>query len=872
MKSIRWRVITILALVGASILALVPRNVTHRVHDPVTGQMHDTTVRRVPIDMGLDLRGGTHLALEIDESRGAVADCTDAMRRAERVVRSRINEFGTTEPVVQIANKCRLIVELPGETDPARAKSIVQRTAFLEFRITDTKEQFRRALPAIDASLRRAGLSGAAAAGDTATTRTVVAGLLRPDSTNTAGQDSVAALSGQGGPLSSALTAGRLPGELLVAESDVPRVERMIGAKETQRLIPRGIDLRWGTTVTVPGGVAYRPLYALESRPIITGEELAKAVAGRDPMTNAAEVQFSLTHEGGRRFGDATGRNIGNHLAILLDGRVQGEPPVIRDRITTNGRIELGGKSLEEANDLALVLRAGSLPVPLRVVGEGAIGPSLGVDSIRDGVRASVLAVAFVLVVMGVYYGMAGLLAVGALGLYVLYSLGGLAVFGFTLTLPGLAGFALSIGMAVDANVLIFERMREELDAGRSVRRAIDEGFKQAMSAIVDSNVTTALTALVLYAVGTGPVQGFAITLLVGIVASMVTAVFVTRTFFLIWVKRRPNMTTLPNFKLRLFRNAGFDFIAVRRWAYAATAALIVPGMLMLAAEGATYSIEFTGGAMVQVHTTQPVESARLRSALERQGITNSEIQTFGSPRDHLIRARLSSSESGGTEAEAIAATVRRALDTDVGVGAYRVVRSEGVSPKVGAELQEKALIAVLLSFVATLVYLAFRFEWRFGLAAVVATAHDVLATIAFIRYLDLEVSLVVVAAVLTVLGYSLNDTIVIFDRVRENLRARGARKLADVLNASINETLPRTVLTGGTTLATALVLSFFAGDVIRPFALVMTFGIVVGTFSSIFVASPVLLWITRRWGSGVAEPARGAAPPGDGQPRMIPG
>jgi len=421
--------------------------------------------------------------------------------------------------------------------------------------------------------------------------------------------------------------------------------------------------------------------------------------------------------------------------------------------------------------------------------------------------------------------------------------------------------------------VLIFERMREELDAGRPVRRAIDEGFKQAMSAIVDSNVTTALTALVLYVVGTGPVQGFAITLLVGIAASMVTAVFVTRTFFLIWVKRRPNMTTLPHFKLRVFRNARFDFIAVRRWAYAATAALIVPGMVMLAAEGATYSIEFTGGAMVQVHTTEPVESARLRSALEREGATNPEIQTFGSPRDHLIRARLSSSASGGTqEAEAVAATVRRALDADLGVGAYKIARSEGVSPKVGAELQEKAVIAILLSFAATLVYLAFRFEWRFGLAAVVATAHDVLATIAFIRYLDLEVSLVVVAAVLTVLGYSLNDTIVIFDRVRENLRAHGRGKLADVLNASINETLPRTVLTGGTTLATALVLSFFAGDVIRPFALVMTFGIVVGTFSSIFVASPVLLWITRRWGSGVSEPARAAASPGDEQPRMIPG
>jgi protein-export membrane protein SecD/preprotein translocase SecF subunit len=861
-------VITILALVGASILALIPRNVTQRVHDPATGRMHDTTVRRVPIDMGLDLRGGIQLALEVDESRGAVADCADAIRRAERVVRSRINEFGTTEPVVQVAGDCRLIVEIPGETDAARARAIVQRTAFLEFRITDTKDQFRLALPAIDAALKRtdaarSAVSVRAPRGD------VVAGLLSPDST---GDARGAALSpSTGGALSSLLAPGRVPGQFLVAERDVPRVARMIAVPEIQHLIPRGIELRWGTAIAAPGGQSYQPLYAVESRPIVTGEALEKAVAGRDPMTSAAEVQFGLTREGGRRFGDATGRNIGNHLAILLDGRVQGEPPIIQDRITTRGRIALGGKSLEEANDLALVLRAGALPAPLHVVEQRAIGPSLGSDSIREGVRASVMAVGFVIVVMGVCYGVAGLLAVAALGLYVLYTVGGLAVFGFTLTLPGLAGFALSIGMAVDANVLIFERMREELDAGRSVRRAVDDGFRHAMSAIVDSNVTTALTALILYAVGTESVQGFAITLLIGLVASTITAVFVTRTFFVVWLKRRPHLTLRSSFRVRLFRSARFDFIAVRRWAYAVTVALIVPGIIMLAARGATYSVEFTGGAMVQVRTAEAVGAQRLRAALERGGVSNPEIQSFGSPRDHVVRARLASGDGTESQAQAVSAAVRRALDADLGPGRYEVVRGDEVTSKVSAELQRSALIAVLFSFVTTLVYLAFRFEWRFGLAAVVATAHDVLATIAFIRYLDLEVSLVVVAAVLTVLGYSLNDTIVIFDRVRENLRRPGTRGFVDLLNLSINETLPRTILTGGTTLGTALVLSFFAGGVIRPFALVMTFGIVVGTFSSIFVASPVLLWIRERWGSGVPERSRTSAG-ADREAGMVPG
>jgi preprotein translocase subunit SecD len=283
----------------------------------------------------------------------------------------------------------------------------------------------------------------------------------------------------------------------------------------------------------------------VESRPIITGEELVKAVARRDPTTNQSIVAFQLSRRGARIFSQETARHINDHMAIILDGRVEGEPPVIRSQIGANGQIELGTKPLQEASDLALVLRAGALPAPLTIVEERSISASLGQDSINAGMRAGLIAVGFVIVIMVGYYRLAGVLAVAALALYVIFSLGGLAMFGFTLTLPGLAGFALSIGMAVDANVLIFERIREELALGKSVRLAVDEGFKHAMSAIIDSNITTALTAFILYLVGTGPVQGFAVTLLIGIFASMLSAVFVTRTFFLIWLQRRPAMTTV---------------------------------------------------------------------------------------------------------------------------------------------------------------------------------------------------------------------------------------------------------------------------------------------------------------------------------------
>jgi len=538
-KRIRGRLWVIGALIVVSIISLVPRNTKQRVIDPSTGRLKDTTVRRLPINLGLDLQGGIHLALEVDQSKGPVPDCADAIQRAERVVRTRIDEFGTTEPVVQIQGRCRLIVELAGEKDPNRAKGVIQRTAFLEFRITDMKGQFKDALPQIDAALRKAGIKSRNAA------PSAVAQLFGGDTSKSKSKHDTTSDANAPGVLSSLLFQGQIPGEFLVPEEQWLLVDSLTQRPDVRAQIPRGIELRWGAQSESRSARSYRPLYAVEARPIITGEELTKALARRDPVTNQSIVTFQLSRRGARIFSQETGRHINDFMAIILDGRVQGEPPVIRNQIGANGQIELGSKPLQEASDLALVLRAGALPAPLTIIEERTIGPSLGADSIKDGVRAGVVGVVLVIVIMIGYYRMSGALAVAALTLYCLFTLAGLAAFGFTLTLPGMAGFVLSIGIAVDANVLIFERIREELVHGKSLRLAVDEGFLHAMNAIVDSNVSTVLTALILYAVGTGPVQGFAITLIIGIAASMVSAIFVVKTLFLMWLNRRPNMVTL---------------------------------------------------------------------------------------------------------------------------------------------------------------------------------------------------------------------------------------------------------------------------------------------------------------------------------------
>jgi preprotein translocase subunit SecD len=574
LDSIRSRLIAIGILIAISVFSLWPRDVKIRMRRP-DGRMVDTLERRVPLKQGLDLQGGIHLGLELDQSRGRVADPADAIDRALKVIRTRIDEFGVSEPLVQKQGTSRIIVELPGLKDPARAKAIVQRSAFLEFEMTDKEELFRRALPAMDRALAAAGVSersvgqavaetarsaeapapGAAAPAPASAVEQILGvprdtGAARahgPDTTRTgATPDTTSAdtLLGQG-PLSPLLFQGTMDGEFMVPEEKVAVVAAMLARPEVQRLLPRGIIIRWGSEPLSRGARAYRPMYALVERPIITGEYLTDARAELDPLTNQAVVNFTLSRRGGRIFERETGKHVGDHMAIVLDQLVQSQPPVIRSQISTHGQIELGNASLQDAQDLALVLKAGALPAPLQIVEERTVGPSLGRDSIHDGITAAGIGVVLVVVIMIAYYRLAGALAVAALMLYVLFTLGGLAGFNATLTLPGVAGFVLSVGIAVDANVLIFERIREELALGKSVRLAIDAGYKMAMNAIVDSNVSTILTAAFLFQFGTGPVKGFAVTLILGIIASMITAIYVTRTFYMIYLERRPGLQTL---------------------------------------------------------------------------------------------------------------------------------------------------------------------------------------------------------------------------------------------------------------------------------------------------------------------------------------
>jgi preprotein translocase subunit SecD len=554
MANLKYRVLLIVGLFAASAWALFPRTVVERVKRD--GVFVYDTVRRVPLKRGLDLQGGMHLTLEVDESKQAVADKSEALDRALKVVRQRIDEFGVSEPVVQKAGNERIIVELPGIDDAERAQDVVQKSAFLEFQITDKTQAFEKVMGRFDEIAKNAGLSIASAeqaSGDT-TKKVGVTSLLTQkadsaaDSTKaagTTGADSAAAtpLAVVGGLFSTNVQPGQIPGQYIVPEAAYSAIERALALPAIKDAMPPGKVIRWGVDSLVSGTQRFFALYVLDSRPIITGEVLTDARPSTDPVEGNV-VQFTLNNEGARRFKVETGKHVGDNMAIVLDQRVV-TAPVLNSAIGRNGQITLGGGTLQSAQDLALVLRAGALPVPLKVAEVRNIGASLGADSINKGALSLAIAFLLIVVIMIAYYRFAGMLAVAGLVLYLFYTLAVLAGFNAVLTLPGLAGFVLSIGIAVDANVLIFERIREELDAGKSNRLAIDEGFRHALSAIVDTSATTILSGMVLYQFGTGPVRGFAVTLIAGLVASLFTAIFVSKTFFMIWLSRARGNQTL---------------------------------------------------------------------------------------------------------------------------------------------------------------------------------------------------------------------------------------------------------------------------------------------------------------------------------------
>ena len=561
MNSLRSRLLLIAAAIGLSVFALFPRSTAVKEKRP-DGSTLDTTRRLWPLKYGLDLQGGMHLALEIDESKGAVADKKDALGRALKTVRNRIDQFGVSEPVVQQAGSDRIIVELPGIDDQQRAQDVVQKSAFLQFQITDKSNALEKSLPRLDAAIRSQHLDVATAGvakpkGPSAATP--LSGLLTGDTTKKATADSSSKKAGgdtaakavtpaadsakkdANGPFTRLIQAGRMPGQYYVSEADLPRITRYLADSVVRAAIAPGKSIRFGAAADTLGGAAgqgaYHAMYVLDTKPIITGEYLTDAKPNRNQLEPGYIVEFEFNAEGARIFRRETGRHVRDNMAVVLDDRVM-TAPVINSAIGRTGQITLGGAGLQEAQDLALVLRAGALPVPLKVAEIRNIGASLGQDSIDKGKQAFGIAILMVVIIMIGYYRFSGVIAVVALALYVFFTLAALAGFGATLTLPGLAGLVLGVGIAVDANVLIFERIREEMDRGKSARLSIEEGFTHALTAIVDTSVATILSGAVLYQYGTGPVRGFAVTLVVGVAASLFTAIFVTRTLLLLWLDR----------------------------------------------------------------------------------------------------------------------------------------------------------------------------------------------------------------------------------------------------------------------------------------------------------------------------------------------
>ena len=596
----------------------------------------------------------------------------------------------------------------------------------------------------------------------------------------------------------------------------------------------------------------YELKYAQEDNEPVLLEKQASLVG--DALTNAS-VQFSQSEfnepvvslrfnpEGAKKFAQITADNVGRRLAIVLDGKVQSAPR-IKEAIPSGEAVITGRFTTEQAQDLALVLRVGALPAPMYIEEERTVGPLLGQDSINKGVKASIIGGVLVFVFMAAYYLLAGIISDIALLLNLLMILGGLGILpvlfpgvSATLTLPGIAGIALSLGMAVDANVLINERIREELATGKNLRAAIASGYARAFSAIFDSNLTTLIAAFLLFQFGTGPIRGFAVTLTIGLIASMFTAIVVTRTIFEILLHFGLLKNSLP--MLRLIRETKLDFIGKRKIFYCVSLIIIIAGLTFYFKSGKqAYGIDFAGGQLQEYSFKSPPSLDKLRQVLKEIDLSSASIQQFKeNPRVVLIRTTEDKSQILTDKLK------QMFVEQDV-----QILRIERVGPVAGKHLKTKAFYALIWSLVGILIYVAFRFKHlNFAVAGVIALIHDVLVALGFLAISGRQIDLLSVTAFLTIAGYSINDTIVIYDRVRENARLFRKLSLYELINLSVNQTLGRTILTSGVTLLVVIAIFIYGGEVLSNFAFALLVGFISGAYSTIYIASPLVLAWSRK-------------------------
>ena len=783
-----------------------------------------------PVNLGLDLRGGSYLLMEVDTDAVAQEQFTDLQETVRQALREA--RIGYRNLAVR-GRSVTLALPNPDQTADARTK-IFAAANDVEFENLEGG-RLRITLPESVLLDRRLA----------AVTQSIEIVRRRVDEFGT----SEASIQRQGDDR----IIIELPG------IDNPeRVKEIIGrtAKLNFHMLAPGFASGVSSQQDIPAGAMLVPdasgsgqAYVVQRRVSVPGEMLVDSQPGF--QEGQAVVNFRFNTQGGRRFGAITAQNVGENLAIILDGMVISAPR-IRTAITGGSGYIEGNFTIEGAQDLALLLRAGALPAPLTILEERTVGPGLGADSIEAGAFASVLGLMLVAVFMTLTYGLFGLFSVIALGVNLILILGALSGIGATLTLPGVAGIVLTVGMAVDANVLIYERMREEMRTGRTLFNALESGFKQAFKTIVDSNLTTLIAAILLFWFGSGPVKGFAITLGLGIISTLFTATMVSRLIVVTWV-RRTKPSTLPIIPSKesssLFKplisampqEFDFKFINKKTIALILSWVLIVASIGSLAVQKLNFGIDFSGGILMEVRSDQPVEVSSVRAQVGVLNLGDVAITTFGdSGRDLSIRIQR---QDGGEDAQTAALSL---VQETLGEG-YEYRRTELVGPKVGAELVTDGALAVGLALLAISIYIWFRFEWQFAIGATLALSHDVVATLGLFSIFQLEFNLTTVAAILTIAGYSINDTVVAYDRVREMLRKYKKLPLPELVNLALNRVLSRTLLTSFTTLLAVFALYMFGGEVLRGFSIALLWGVMIGTYSSIYIAMPVLIYFDLR-------------------------
>ena len=819
------------------------------------------------------------------------AEAESAVANSFNVLRNRIDRFGVTQPSIQrLGNTGRILVELPGVKEPERVRNLLQGTASLEFWTTFTYSEIYPYL--VEANQRLAELLAAeetpvaeeAAAAEAAPAEnSVVDEVLAQQQGESAEVDNYK----KANPLFAVLTPSQMNTSACIGFAnavDMDKVMRYLEMPEIAGIFPAEFKPMWSVKPTeyVKGANVYE-LIAIKAssrdgKAPLDGGVVTDARVDYNGQQRGGEpgVSMTMNAEGANIWARLTKENIGRQIAIVLDGTVYSYP-VVQSEITGGNSSITGHFDVDEATDLTNVLKSGKLPAPATIVQEQVVGPTLGAESIRSGLISFVIAFLLVLIYMVFFYQGAGLIADAALLTNVLLLFGTLASFGAVLTLPGIAGLILTLGMAVDANVIIYERIKEELKAGKGLSKAVADGYRNAYSAIIDGQVTTLLTGFVLFLFGSGPVKGFATTLVIGIITSVLTSIFISRLIIDDRIKKGKNVTFENKLTANFLKNTHVDFLGARKWAYIISGALILISLISMFTKGFTYGVDFTGGRTYVVRFDQPVTAEDVRSktldvfnaaaaadpTVESASV---EVKQFGGESQMKVTTSYKF-DNDATEVDAeIEGMLYEALKgffkepvtlaqfTSTLENPNGIISSDKVGATIANDIKRSAIISVLLALLVIFTYIAIRFKkWTWGLGGVVSLAHTTLIVIGFfslfsgILPFNLDVDQTFIAAILTIIGYAINDNVVIFDRIRENLGLHPNADFKDTVNQSLNATLTRTVNTSVSTLLPMLAIAIFGGESIRGLAVALILGILIGTYASIMIGTPVMYDVTNK-------------------------